>query len=171
MIRYALRCGAGHEFEGWFRSSAAFDDEAATLTCPICGDGAVEKAIMAPSVMQRGTPPAEPEVQQTAAAPPAAAGAAAPAGEFAAPAVPAAALTPRQVELAKALVAMRRLRAHVESNFENVGKRFAEEARKIHYEEAEARDIFGQATLDEAKELLEEGIDVLPLPDLPKLDG
>ncbi len=170
MIRYALHCGAGHEFEGWFRSSAAFDDEAASLTCPICGDGTIEKAIMAPAVMQRGAPPAEPEAPKPAAAPPAAGGAPAPAGEFAAPAVPTA-LTPRQVEMAKALVAMRRLRAHVEASFENVGKRFAEEARKIHYEEAEARDIFGQATLDEAKELLEEGIEVLPLPDLPKLDG
>jgi hypothetical protein len=166
VIRYALRCAAGHEFEGWFRSSAAFGDEAAALTCPICGDSSIEKAIMAPSVMQRGTPPAEPEVQKPAAAPPAA-----PAGEFAAPAVPATGLTPKQVEFAKALVAMRRLRAHVEASFENVGKRFAEEARKIHHEEAEARDIFGQATLDEARELLEEGIEVLPLPDLPKLDG
>ncbi|MEZ5863635.1 MAG: DUF1178 family protein [Geminicoccaceae bacterium] len=171
MIRYALRCGAGHEFEGWFKSSAAFGEEAASLTCPICGDGSVQKAIMAPAVMQRGTSPAEAEAQSAPAAGPAAGGAAAPAGEFAAPAVPTAALTPRQVELAKALMAMRRLRAHVEASFENVGKRFAEEARKIHYEEAEARDIFGQATLDEAKELLEEGIEVLPLPDLPKLDG
>lgn len=170
MIRYALRCGAGHEFEGWFRSSAAFDDEAAALTCPICGDGRIEKAIMAPSVMQRGAAPAEAEVEKYAASPPAVGGGA-PVGDFAAPAAPPAALTPRQVELAKALVAMRRLRAHVEAHFENVGKRFAEEARKIHHEEAEARDIFGQATLDEAKELLEEGIEVLPLPDLPKLDS
>ncbi|HRY27219.1 MAG: DUF1178 family protein [Geminicoccaceae bacterium] len=171
MIRYALRCGAGHEFEGWFRSSAAFGEEAAALACPICGDGGIEKAIMAPAVMQRATPSAEPELQPAPAAAPPAGGAVAVAGEFAAPAMPAAALTPRQVELARALVAMRRLKAHVEAHFENVGKRFAEEARKIHHEEAEARDIFGQATLEEARELLEEGIEVLPLPDLPKLDG
>lgn len=166
MIRYALRCAAGHEFEGWFKSSAAFDDEAAALTCPVCGDDRIEKAIMAPALMQRGasSDPAE--------AAPAAAGASPQAGEFAAPAAPPTMpLSPRQIELAKALVAMRRLRAHVEASFENVGKRFAEEARKIHYAEAEARDIFGQATMDEARELLEEGIEVLPLPDLPKLDG
>ncbi len=166
MIRYTLRCAAGHEFEGWFRSSDAFGDEAAGLVCPICGDGRIEKAIMAPAVMQRGASPAEGSAEaETPAAGPASG------GEVATPTMPVAQLSPRQVELARALVAMRRLRAHVEASFENVGKRFAEEARKIHYAEAEARDIFGQATQDEARELLEEGIEVLPLPDLPKLDG
>lgn len=66
---------------------------------------------------------------------------------------------------------LRQVREHVEKNFDNVGERFAEEARRIHYGEAEARDIFGRATLAEAKELLEEGINVRPLPELPKLDG
>lgn len=80
-------------------------------------------------------------------------------------------LSPEQVKVAMMLHMLKQVREHVEKNFDNVGDRFAEEARRIHYGEAEARDIFGQATLDEAKELLEEGIEVRPLPDLPKLDG
>ncbi|MGE3293631.1 MAG: DUF1178 family protein, partial [Geminicoccaceae bacterium] len=62
-------------------------------------------------------------------------------------------------------------RAHVVENFENVGERFPEEARRIHYGDAEEREIYGRATLDEAKELVEEGISVRPLPDVPELDG
>lgn len=73
---------------------------------------------------------------------------------------------------AAALVAaMRQAREHVEKNFEHVGERFADEARRIHHGEAEKRDIWGQATATEAKELRDEGIPVSPLPDPPKLDG
>lgn len=73
---------------------------------------------------------------------------------------------------AAALVAaMRQAREHVEKNFEHVGERFADEARRIHHGEAEKRDIWGQATIAEAKELHAEGIPVSPLPDPPKLDG
>ncbi len=73
---------------------------------------------------------------------------------------------------AAALVAaMRQAREHVEKNFEHVGERFADEARRIHHGEAEKRDIWGQATIAEAKELHDEGIPVSPLPDPPKLDG
>ena len=77
----------------------------------------------------------------------------------------------QQARAAMLLAMMRKVREHVEQNFENVGDRFPEEVRRVHYGEAEARDLFGQATLDEAKELLEEGIPVRPLPELPKLDG
>jgi len=80
-------------------------------------------------------------------------------------------LAPEQVKLAKAMILMRQLKAHVEANFEHVGERFAEEARKIHYEETEPRGIYGEATRDEVESLEDEGIGILPLPDLPKLDG
>ena len=70
-----------------------------------------------------------------------------------------------------AMAMLRQLRAHVVANFEDVGTRFPEEARRIHYGESEEREIYGRATLEEAKELLEEGISVRPLPDVPELDG
>ena len=69
------------------------------------------------------------------------------------------------------MTVMRQAREHVEKNFEHVGERFAEEARRIHQGESEKRDIWGQATTAEAKELRDEGIAVSPLPDVPKLDG
>jgi len=177
VIRYSLRCGRGHEFEGWFRSSAAFAEEAAALACPLCDDRRIEKAIMAPAVLHQTAPPA------ATAAEPAAAGDAAPqpgtakpaaaalpvVAAAAAPAPPAP--RPEQLQLARMVTALRRLRAHVETHFEPVGDRFAEEARKIHAEESEPRGIYGRATADEVRELEEEGIDVAPLPNLPKLDG
>jgi hypothetical protein len=76
-----------------------------------------------------------------------------------------------QQQLAQALALMRKLRAHVEANFENVGRRFAAEARKIHLEESEPRGIYGEASPEEVRSLEEDGIAVAPLPRLPKLDG
>ncbi|BCX17015.1 MAG: hypothetical protein KatS3mg117_0697 [Geminicoccaceae bacterium] len=138
MIRFALACSAGHEFEGWFKSNEAFDEQRASggLCCPICGGTSVDKAIMAPAVARSGAadrPP--PEV------------------------------------IARFLAIARAVREHVERNFENVGPRFPEEARKIHLGEAEPRDIYGEATPQEVRELLDEGIEVRPLPWVPKLDG
>ena len=78
---------------------------------------------------------------------------------------------PDQQQLAQALTLMRKLQAHVEANFENVGRRFAEEARKIHLEESEPRGIYGEASPEEVQSLEEDGIAVAPLPRLPKLDG
>lgn len=149
MIRYALTCSSEHAFEAWFRSGAAFDQQAADgqIACPICGDRAVRKAMMAPAVM-RSTERAP------AAAPP-----------EARPPVP----TPEQA--ATMLALLRKVRDHVEKNFDNVGERFPEEVRRMHHGEAEERNVFGQASLEEAKQLIEEGIQVQPLPDLPKLDG
>lgn len=157
MIRFALNCARDHAFEGWFKDGASFDRQAeeGAITCPVCGDNAVRKAVMAPAVLRSAgkrepvpAPAAEPPAQRPPAAP-----------------------TPEQAKAMMVMAMLRQIRAHVEQNFADVGDRFPEEARKIHYGEAEARDIYGKATLEEAKELLEEGISVLPLPDLPKLDG
>ena len=79
--------------------------------------------------------------------------------------------SPEQVRQAMMVYMARKVREHVETNFENVGDQFAEEARRIHYGEADRRDIWGQATIAEAKELHEEGISVRPLPEVPELDG
>jgi hypothetical protein len=80
-------------------------------------------------------------------------------------------VTREQARQALMLHMARKVREHVEKNFEPVGDRFAEEARKIHYGEADKREIWGSATVADAKELHEEGIPVQPLPELPELDG
>jgi hypothetical protein len=152
MIRFALNCARDHAFEGWFKDGGTFERQAGEgdITCPICGDTAIRKAVMAPAI-----------VRSTARSGPA---------PVAAP-VPAPEPTPDQVKAAMFMAMLRKVREHVEKNFDNVGEKFPEEVRRIHHGEAEARDIYGQATVEEAKELLEEGIAVRPLPELPKLDG
>jgi hypothetical protein len=159
VIRFQLRCGHGHEFEGWFRDNAAFDRQAASghLTCPDCGDARIDKAIMAPSVVRTDRePPAKPS-QQVAV--PTAGGGSAPV------------VAPDAERAAKLRALVQAIKQHVEQNFDDVGERFPEEARKIHYGETEDRGIYGQASHDEVKELLEEGIEVHPLPTGPKLQG
>ena len=148
MIKYRLRCERGHEFEGWFRSSGDFDTQAkrGLLSCSDCGSPRVGKAIMAPNVSPSDRRAAAP------AGPPQAA---------AEPQLAAAAMPPELVEMA------RKIRRHLRDNAENVGPRFAEEARRIHYNESERRGIYGEATPREAVELREEGIEVMPLPPLP----
>jgi len=144
MIKYALACEQAHEFESWFPSSEAFETQRKRgfVTCPYCNSAKVEKQIMAPSVARTDKAPKAPtpEVQ------------------------PVAVLSERERELRAAL---RALREHVLKNAEDVGKGFIEEARKMHYGETEERSIYGEADLAEARALLEEGIDVLPLPVVP----
>ena len=136
MISYSLRCHKGHEFDGWFRDSAAFDQqsERGQLNCPSCNSARVEKAIMAPAV--NGT-------KKTARSK---------AGD---------AKQMRQFATG--------LRKYIQEHAEYVGPNFAEEARKIHYGETNDRHIYGEATHKEAQELVEEGVDVAPLP--PDLEG
>ena len=147
MIRYRLLCDSGHEFEAWFRSSAAFDEQAerGLLSCAQCGTGKVEKALMAPNVAK----PSKAEAPATATPNPPAR-------------LPYGAALP-----APMLEMLRKIREHVRENSDYVGPRFAEEARRIHYDEAEARGIYGEATMAEARELHEEGIEVHALPALP----
>ena len=146
MIHYDLICDQGHAFDGWFRDSAAYDAQAerGLVSCSVCGSAKVSKQLMAPGI------PVKSNRKSDAATP-----------------VVSAPVDPRLAELMKV---MREMRKHVEENAEYVGDKFAEEARKIHYEEADARGIYGQATPDEAKALIEEGIAVHPLPRLPE-DG
>ncbi|MGE0230842.1 MAG: DUF1178 family protein [Flavobacteriaceae bacterium] len=144
MIRYKLRCGNGHEFDGWFAGADAFDKQKAggLVECPECGAVQVEKALMAPSVSTARSK----EKRQ-------------PVATMAQPA------DPRRREL---LEAMRKLKTMVTESADYVGDRFAEEARKIHYGEQDARGIYGEATGDEVKSLLDEGVEIMPLPDLPE---
>jgi hypothetical protein len=160
MIRYALVCEKGHAFESWFADSAAYDRQAKRklVTCPHCGSTKVEKAIMAPRLASGSR-------RKEAAAdapPPDAAGPSAP--ESPAPAGPVAMLSPQESELRAKL---KELRDYVTKNAENVGTKFPEEARKMHYGEIEHRSIYGVASPEDAAELADEGIDVHPLPQLP----
>ena len=147
MIRYSLTCEKGHDFESWFKNSAEFDRQQSKreLICPSCGSHKVEKAIMAPSL---GSSAAKGDGLPVAA------------GEKVL-----AALDPRRTALMEAL---REIRKSVTDQAENVGPRFPEEARKIHYGEVEPRGIFGEASVEEAVALAEEGVDFHPLPALPE---
>lgn len=148
MIRYRLHCDAEHEFEAWFGSSAAFEKQRKKrlVSCPECGSVKVEKSIMAPNVGVKGNKKADRVAVKAANA-------------------TAAETAPSAAELQALL---RRVRQEVETNAEYVGPKFAEEARKIHYEETEARGIYGEASLEEAKSLADEGIEFMPLPRLPE---
>lgn len=144
MIKYALACEQAHEFESWFPSSDAFEEQRRRgfVTCPFCNSATVEKQIMAPSVARTDKAPKAPAPE---------------AQNFAV-------LSEKEREIRAAL---RALREHVMKNSEDVGRNFVEEARRIHHGEAEERSIYGEADLAEAKALLDEGIDVLPLPVVP----
>jgi hypothetical protein len=145
MIRYALNCDQGHEFESWFPSSSAYDKQAkrGLLSCPRCGSAKIDKAIMAPRLS--GTNREAPS-------------------EAPAPKNPVAILSPQEREIRTKL---RELRDHLTKNAENVGPKFPEQARKMHYGEIEHRSIYGEASPEEAKGLAEEGVEFHPLPILP----
>jgi hypothetical protein len=147
-----LQCRQGHSFEGWFGSQDDYDAQRARglVTCPMCNDSEITKMLSAPRLnLGHGTEPV-----QTPAAPEGAA-------PSAAPAMPAATDAHPVAQMQAALMHMVR---HVMANTEDVGTRFAEEARKIHYGEREERNIRGQATREETEALLDEGIDIVPLP-------
>jgi hypothetical protein len=136
MIRYALLCEHGHDFEGWFGASADFDDQQARglLECPVCASKAVRKAIMAPAVAGTKTRSQDNSPAQN-----------------------------HQMMME----AMSRVRQHVEENFDDVGDAFAAEARAIHEGRSEDRGIYGQATSQEVRDLVEDGVAIAPLPPEP----
>ncbi len=153
MIRYDLKCSKGCAFDAWFKNSAAFDalQAAGQLSCVHCGSTEVEKAPMAPRVSTSKTsaPIAPPEDARPAAAAPMAG----------------ALSTPENPELARKI---KDLQDYLDKNSDDVGAKFADEARKIHYGEADSRQIHGVASLEEAQELTEEGVGISPLPLLPR---
>jgi hypothetical protein len=167
MIRYALICDKQHEFESWFQNSSAYDKQVkrGLVSCPMCGSAKVEKAIMAPQLARTDTDAAamraaEPLETETATAPSADMIPVAAAEEKS----PVAMLSSQERELRKKL---KELRDHLTRDSDNVGPKFPEEARKMHYGEIEHRSIYGEASPDEAKALAEEGVPFHPLPILP----
>ncbi len=156
MIRYALRCDNDHTFESWFQSSAAYDSQVKRklVDCPVCGSVKIDKAIMAPRIVgKKGRESAVPE------APPAAP----------AEVLPPVGTTPLVMAQERELRAkLKELRDHIVKNADNVGESFPNEARKMHYGEIEHRPIYGEASPDEARALIDEGVEVSPLPVLPE---
>jgi hypothetical protein len=154
VILYSLICHKGHDFESWFANSAAYDKQVkrGLVSCPLCGSAKVEKAIMAPRLARRDKStsilaPAEDSASAAAEAP-----------------TPVAMISPQEQEFRKKL---KELRDHLTANADNVGKKFPEEARKMHYGETEHRSIYGEASPQDARDLHEEGIEFHPLPVLP----
>jgi hypothetical protein len=158
MIKYALVCDKGHQFESWFADSAAYDKQRKRklVECPICNSSKVDKAIMAPRVAAKKAKRPAPDAPAPVA------------NETPAPAgvpAPVAMMSPQEMEFRTKL---KELREHIVKNAEDVGARFPDEARKMHYGETEHRSIYGVATPQEAKELLDEGIECHPIPVLPE---
>jgi hypothetical protein len=162
MIRYALQCENGHAFESWFADSGAYDKQAkrGLVNCPQCGSRKVEKAIMAPRLGGARKGGARPVDAPGEALVPEAAAPEAPETS-----APVAMVSPQEREFRAKL---KELRDHLVQNADHVGTKFPEEARKMHYGETEYRSIYGEASPEEAKALVEEGIEVHPLPVLPE---
>ncbi len=190
MILFDLVCSQGHGFEAWFRDNDSFERLVAVdeIQCTVCGDTEVKKALMAPKISSSKSADrhaardkaervseeskSDGDSAPSAAAPvvpgPGSAGSpssmvvhdnAGPLSASGSVAVP--------EKVAEAMQMLRKVQTHIEKNFDHVGKRFAEEARKMHYGEAEKRSIYGEATKDEAEALADEGIDVDQMPWLP----
>lgn len=141
MIKYSLICDKDHDFEGWFGSSKDYDKQRKRgfVECPHCGSQKISKALMAPCVS--GTKKSDDSQ-------------------------PIANISPNISE--EVVTKIREIKKHIEQNSENVGDKFPDEARKIHYGESEARGIYGKSTVKEAIELAEEGVGVVPIPELPE---
>ena len=152
MIRYNLRCERDHAFESWFQSSSAYEtqEKRKLVNCPVCGSAKVERAIMAPQIVSkkgRDVPVQAPVAATEVTAP---------------------ASTPLMMAQERELrTKLKELRDHIVKNADNVGERFPNEARKMHYGDIEHRPIYGEASPEEARSLIEEGVEVSPLPVLP----
>ena len=156
MIHYDLRCGEGHDFDGWYKDSVAFDRLAKRhmLECPHCGDTKIERALMRPAVskgqsLPAPVPQAVPSPQQS---------------------------TPQEAVAAGPMPAqmramLQKMRAEVEKNCDYVGPQFAEEARKMHRGESDKRGIYGETSPEQAESLAEEGIEFNRIPWVPRADG
>jgi hypothetical protein len=139
MIKFSLKCSNGHAFDSWFKSGAAYDElkQRGMIQCPECGGSKVEKALMAPAVAQ-----GEQKTQL--------------------------ATVPEDAEdTGSKSEKLKNLRSQIEANSEYVGTRFASEARAMYLGDIPNRPIYGEAKLQEAKALIEDGVPVLPLPFIP----
>jgi hypothetical protein len=173
MIRYTLHCANAHSFDSWFKSAASFEDlsQAGHISCPQCGSTDVRKSLMAPPVTtSRNKRAAEQnsDTEQTLAAPPSATPQTPPTSQAdQSPSSPtnAAPTQPSQADIETSIAKMRN---HVETTSEYVGENFTKEARAMNDGDSPSRPIYGEAKLEDAKALIEEGVPVIPLPFAPK---
>lgn len=142
-MKFTLHCDKGHDFEAWFRSNEDYETQAKRgfVECPSCGSIKVAKALMAPSVATGRTKDARKESVMVAA------------GQ---------AIQREMVEK------MREVTRQVKAQAEDVGEKFPEQARQMHYGETDAKPIYGKASPDDVESLVDEGIDIMPLPELPE---
>lgn len=175
MIKYSLRCERDHAFESWFQDSASFDNQAkrGLVSCPVCNSVKVEKSIMAPQIPRKGRTAEQrageekmqravarqKKTESTPAATP---------DTVSAPVITPSAEPLLMAQEKELLSKLKELRDHIKANADNVGEQFPEQARKMHYGEIEHRPIYGDASPSEAKALLEEGVEVMPMPVLPE---
>ncbi|WP_164659793.1 DUF1178 family protein [Tropicibacter sp. Alg240-R139] len=145
MIQYALKCNDGHSFDSWFQSAEAYEKLAVAglVTCAMCGSTKVEKAIMTPRVRPARSAATAPQTPKTE---------------------PARTLSEPATDVEKAVA---KARKRIEENSDYVGKDFASEARAMHDGDAPERSIYGEANLEDAKSLIEDGVPVTPLPFMP----
>ena len=160
MIRYSLHCDRGHVFESWFQSSSAYEsqEKRKLVNCPVCGSARVERSIMAPQIVSKKGRDSQNRDGQS--------------NDVQAPAQPAEVTAPGSTPLLMAQerelrAKLKELRDHIVKNADNVGERFPNEARKMHYGDIEHRPIYGEASPEEARSLIDEGVEVSPLPVLP----
>lgn len=159
MIQYSLCCDKSHQFDAWFKNAAAFDEQRqmGMLKCPICGSDKIKKALMAPAVSTFKAQADRCEIptqEETVAE---------------------ASVGSEKMSVSAGHPDHKKLRDAIKTIYESlvaqseyVGEKFAEEARKIHYKEAQARGIYGEASAEEAASLAEEGVEFMPLPRLPE---
>ncbi|WP_138378861.1 DUF1178 family protein [Luteithermobacter gelatinilyticus] len=172
MIVFDLKCAENHVFEAWFKNSEAYEAQAAArqIVCPHCGNTQIGKSVMAPNIAVKSNrkeetrAPAGPESMLQRKSYHVAASANVPQG-------PEVSAEDVKRAMEHMYETMAKYRKYIQETCENVGADFAEEARKIHYGEAEERGIYGEATLEETQELLDEGIEIFPVPGGTKLDS
>ena len=150
MIKYGLECDKGHGFEGWFQSSDGFDKQKKRgfVECPVCGSIKVDRAIMAPAVARTDKLPVPAKASM-------------PEAEWVSSGSDVAIMSSEERELRERLA---ELRKEMIKDADDVGDEFAEEARRIHFGETKQRQIYGQTSFEEARELIEEGVNIFPLP-------
>jgi len=139
MIKYALSCSGDHEFEAWFPSSSAYDEqvERGLVECPVCGCTNIRKQIMAPMVRDSGAKSGKLKMPKSDSLP-----------------------TPDEIEKVASKV-----REHIGKTHDYVGDKFADEARAMHYGDQEKRAVWGETSAEEAKSLADEGVTTVPLPE------
>lgn len=142
-MKFTLHCDEGHEFEAWFRSNEDYETQAKRgfVECPHCGSIRVSKALMAPQVATGRAKDQHKEAVMVAAG---------------------------QAMQREMMDKMREFTRQVKEKADNVGEKFPEEARKMHYGETDAKPIYGKASPDEVESLVDEGVEIMPLPDLPE---